>query len=73
MGFSDKKIAIIGSGIAGLSAAHVLQKKYQITLFEKNNKLGGHTNTHTISSGIDEGLEIDTGFIVMNHKNYPLL
>ena len=73
MGINNKKIAIIGSGIAGLSAVHMLEKNNHITLFEKNKKIGGHTNTHTISSGIDEGLNIDTGFIVMNHQNYPLL
>ena len=42
---STPKIAIIGSGIAGLSAAHFLEKQFDVSLFEKNDRLGGHTNT----------------------------
>ncbi len=68
-----QNIAVIGSGISGLSATHFLQKEHSITLFEKNDKLGGHTNTYIIKSGPDEGVAIDTGFIVMNSKNYPVL
>ena len=66
-------IAVIGSGVAGLTTAHILQRKHHITLFEKNDRLGGHTNTVTIPDGPDAGTPIDTGFIVMNHRNYPLL
>ena len=66
-------IAVIGSGAAGLSAAHLLQRKYRVTLFEKEARLGGHTNTVVIPDGPDEGTPVDTGFIVMNHRNYPLL
>tara|TARA_Y100001970_G_scaffold277331_1_gene381342 strand:+ start:4261 stop:5544 length:1284 start_codon:yes stop_codon:yes gene_type:complete len=62
---SKKKIAIIGSGISGLSASYILSKKYSITLFEKNDYLGGHTRTLKI-----DGINIDTGFIVYNDKNY---
>jgi predicted NAD/FAD-binding protein len=65
-------IAVIGSGIAGLTATHLLQRRHRITLFEKNGRLGGHTNTVKIPSGPDAGTPIDTGFIVMNHRNYPL-
>ena len=65
-----KKIAVIGSGISGLISAYILQNKYDVTLFESNNYLGGHTNT------VDVELEnikyaIDTGFIVFNNKTYP--
>ncbi|MDZ8119306.1 NAD(P)/FAD-dependent oxidoreductase [Pontiella agarivorans] len=67
-----KKIAVIGSGVAGLTAAHILQRKHRVTLIEEKNRLGGHTNTVTISGGPDAGTPIDTGFIVMNHRNYPL-
>jgi predicted NAD/FAD-binding protein len=68
-----KKVAVIGSGVAGLTAAHLLQRKYQVTLYEKASRLGGHTNTVILPDGEDAGTPIDTGFIVMNHRNYPLL
>lgn len=68
-----KKIAVVGSGVAGLTAAHLLQQRHQVTLFEKEDRLGGHTNTVVISDGEDAGTAVDTGFIVMNHRNYPLL
>ena len=65
------KIAVIGSGISGLSMCYFLKNtNYDITLFEKENKLGGHTNSYTVNSGVDEGLKIDTGFIVFNDRNY---
>lgn len=65
-------IAVVGSGVAGLTTTHILQRKHRVTLFEKNSRLGGHTNTIRIPTGPDEGTPIDTGFIVMNHRNYPL-
>ena len=68
---SPKKIAVIGSGVAGLTAAYLLNKKHDVTLFEKNNRIGGHTRTLIIPDGEDKGLAVDTGFIVMNKKNYP--
>ena len=64
-----KKIAVIGSGIAGISASYLLSSKYNVHLFEKNNYLGGHTRTVQVSA--DNNLSIDTGFIVFNDKNYP--
>ncbi len=64
-----KKIAVIGSGIAGISASYLLSSNYNVHLFEKNNYLGGHTRTVQVSS--DNNLSIDTGFIVFNDKNYP--
>jgi uncharacterized protein len=67
-----KKLAIIGTGIAGMGAAHFLQKYFDITLFEKNNYVGGHTNTVTVD---EDGtpIYIDTGFMVFNHATYPNL
>ena len=65
------KIAVIGSGVAGLTAAHYLNKKHTVHLIEKSDQIGGHTRTLCLSSGADAGLAIDTGFIVMNLKNYP--
>ena len=68
----NKSIAIIGSGITGLSAAWLLHEIYEITLFEKNDYLGGHTHTHDVTEG-ETSLAIDSGFIVYNEKNYPNL
>lgn len=65
-----KKIAIIGSGISGLTAALELQKKYEVHVYEKNSYLGGHTHTHEIFEGKKKFL-IDSGFIVFNNKTYP--
>jgi len=67
-----QSIAVIGSGITGLSAAWLLNKKFKITLFEKNSYIGGHTHTHDVQEGEKE-LSIDSGFIVYNKKNYPNL
>ena len=66
---SKKRIAVIGSGIAGISASYFLSSRYDVHLFEKNNYLGGHTRTITVPT--DKKLSIDTGFIVFNDKNYP--
>lgn len=64
------KIAIIGSGIAGNTIAYYLHKKHDITVFESENRIGGHTHTHHIQH---EGQEVavDTGFIVFNNRTYP--
>lgn len=66
------KVAVIGSGISGISAAWFLSQRHDVTLFEKNAKLGGHTNSiETEVNG--EATTVDTGFIVYNEPNYPLL
>ena len=65
-----KNIAIIGSGISGLTAAYLLSKKHNVTVFEKNDYIGGHTATVDIEKdGVPYA--IDTGFIVFNDKTYP--
>ncbi|HQO39101.1 MAG TPA: FAD-dependent oxidoreductase [Spirochaetota bacterium] len=64
-------IAIAGSGVAGLTAAYILNREHNVTVFEKNDYPGGHTHTIVIDKGPDKGTPVDTGFIVMNHKNYP--
>jgi predicted NAD/FAD-binding protein len=65
-----KRIAIIGSGVSGLTAAYLLSKKHHVTVFEKNDRIGGHTATVDIEKD-GEKLAIDTGFIVFNDKTYP--
>ncbi|MDG1286731.1 MAG: NAD(P)-binding protein [Rickettsiales bacterium] len=66
------KIAIIGTGISGLSSAYLLYPHHDITVYEKNEVLGGHSRT--IEVEVPEGkVPVDTGFIVFNHRNYPLL
>ncbi len=67
-----ERLAVIGSGIAGLGAAYHLSTEYDVTLFEKNQTLGGHTNTITITED-NKNVNIDTGFIVFNKKTYPNL
>ena len=65
-----KNIAIIGSGVSGLTAAYLLSKKHNVTVFEKNDRIGGHTATVDIEKNGEE-FAIDTGFIVFNDKTYP--
>jgi len=68
------KIAVIGSGISGLSAAHFLSKKYQVDLFEKEDYFGGHSYTVKVpTKNLNELISIDLGFIVFNKVNYPNL
>ena len=68
------KIAVIGSGISGLSAAHFLSKKYKVDLFEKDNHFGGHSFTiDTLDNSEKNLISLDLGFIVFNKTNYPNL
>ena len=67
------KIAVIGSGISGLSVAHFLSKKYKVDLFEKNDHFGGHSYTAEVTNDSNEKISIDLGFIVFNKINYPNL
>ncbi len=66
------RIAIIGSGISGLAAGWYLSRKHEIFLFEKEPRLGGHTNTVMVENGGDP-IPVDTGFIVHNDRTYPNL
>ncbi len=66
------RVAIIGSGISGLGTARFLSQTSDITLFEKQSRLGGHTHTHHLSIG-ETPVSVDTGFIVHNRMNYPNL
>ena len=63
-----KKIGVIGAGISGLSAAWLLSRRHEVTLYEADTRLGGHA--HTVTA---DGAAVDTGFIVYNEPNYPNL
>ena len=66
------RIAVIGSGIAGLASAWLLSREHAVTLYEANDYLGGHTHTHRVQlAGKD--YDVDSGFIVHNPVHYPLL
>jgi uncharacterized protein len=67
------KIAVVGSGISGLSAAYYLSKKHKVDLFEKENQFGGHANTLKIKYDTNKEVDIDIGFMVFNQKTYPNL
>ena len=69
-----QSVAVIGSGISGLTAAYVLTAAGRdVTLFEADGRLGGHTHTHDVDDGSGPALTIDSGFIVYNETTYPLL
>jgi predicted NAD/FAD-binding protein len=67
-----KNIAVIGSGIAGMSAAWLLSQKHDVTVYEKNDRLGGHSNTVMVETSLGR-TPVDTGFIVFNDATYPNL
>lgn len=67
-----KRLAIVGSGIAGLGAAHFLHRDHEITVLEKNDYPGGHSNTILVPEK-DRKIPVDTGFMVYNEVTYPLL
>src|SRR5581483_4264941 len=62
------KIAVVGSGISGLGAGYALSPGHDVHLFERDRRAGGHANTV-----VHDGLALDTGFLVHNERNYPLL
>ena len=66
------RIAVVGSGIAGLSAAWLLSRRHEVTVFEANDYLGGHTHSVDVTlDGVNH--PVDTGFLVFNHRTYPNL
>ncbi len=69
---SRPRIAIIGTGISGMACAHFLKNDYGVTLFEKDSRVGGHSNTVMVEEGRDR-IPVDTGFMVYNEVTYPLL
>ncbi len=67
-----RRIAVIGSGVSGLTAAYVLRKDHDVTVFESDSRIGGHAHTHTVVGG-GATHRVDSGFIVHNDRTYPLL
>ena len=67
-----RRVAVVGSGIAGLTAAYALSKNSTVTLYEADSRLGGHADTHYVA-GPDGPVGVDTGFIVHNDRTYPTL
>lgn len=67
------RVAVIGAGVAGITASWKLQDRADVVLFENQKRLGGHTHTVEIPNGPDEGVGVDTGFIVLNDRTYPEL
>jgi uncharacterized protein len=67
------RAAVVGSGVAGLTAAHILQRRYDVTLFEADGRLGGHADTHEVPTADGASVRVDTGFIVHNERTYPQL
>lgn len=67
-----QRIAVIGSGIAGMSAAWLLSQRHDVTMYEKDGRLGGHSNTVNVRTSLGD-TPVDTGFIVFNDATYPNL
>ena len=70
---TGRRIAIIGGGISGLTAAHIMARTDEVTVFEADGRLGGHADTHLVTGPGGSQVAVDTGFMVYNERTYPLL
>lgn len=70
---TGRSVAVIGSGVAGLTAAYVLSARNRVTLFEADTRLGGHAHTHLVDDGRGNAVAVDTAFLVHNDRTYPTL
>lgn len=66
-------VAVVGGGISGLTAAYLLQRTHHVTLFEADTRVGGHAHTHDVELSDGRTVPVDSGFIVLNDRTYPLL
>ncbi|MEP6762386.1 MAG: FAD-dependent oxidoreductase [Sporichthyaceae bacterium] len=66
-------VAVVGSGVSGLTAAYLLRRTHDVTLFEADDRLGGHAHTHDLTSSDGSEHAVDSGFIVHNDRTYPWL
>ena len=70
---SRSRVAVIGSGVSGLTAAYLLQRRHDVVLFEQDARLGGHAHTHDLATQDGGYTAVDSGFIVHNERTYPNL
>ena len=70
---TGRRIAVIGSGVSGITAGYILSQTDYVTLFEADSRLGGHADTHMVVPPAGPPIGVDTGFIVYNERTYPLL
>lgn len=68
-----QRTAVVGSGVAGLTAAHILRTAHDVTLFEADDRVGGHAHTHDLPASDGRVHRVDSGFIVHNRRTYPHL
>jgi predicted NAD/FAD-binding protein len=67
------RLAVVGAGVSGLTAAYLLQRRYDVTLYEADSRLGGHAHTHELATSDGGVALVDSGFIVHNERTYPNL
>ncbi|MFF3763231.1 NAD(P)/FAD-dependent oxidoreductase [Streptomyces sp. NPDC001922] len=73
MAVERRRTVVVGGGVAGLTAAHVLHRSHEVTLYEADDRLGGHAHTHDVPSSDGRVHRVDSGFIVHNERTYPHL